>query len=521
MSAAAGPIPDNRYAAANLIARAWFGVAALVLLMLTQFWSDLHLSWGPGVSTIVAYLFFVVHLVLCGRRVSALDPVVWVPVSMLLFYFGMPIAVEVLFADPAPTYAEAWHLDISPNLNRGFCGLLMAFVAFLWGIHLAGITNLSRPYRGDRSKDLPLALPAFVMMLGGMAMVAFGIALVGPSVVFGNYGDWWEAKAGGADARFVDMGILFAMSGVFGTLASDNPRAPLRRYFALGCAAVLAVVLIMKGDRSDLIALGMGTGWCYTQRIKRVRGITILAVFLFVVSAVPMLKEFRDYRSVEESSRTSVRNLWGSALYELGSSANAFVYTLDLVPSRGGYLFGLTYVEAVLEAIPNFGLKPGKSFVFFGGPIQTRFGLRLSPSAWITKELNPIWYENAGGYGFTMAGEWYYNFGMFAVVPGMALMGYLLVRMRNASVRSAMRLAASAMLLGAMAIYVRNIIAYPLKMATWPIFGLFVIRGIFSMLAPARPIASGALDHANGTLPIGFAPSEPPRVNRETPSSTV
>lgn len=482
--AAAAPRPafqgmsPAKIANRNVIGRVVFGIATLALFLLTLFWWEFGDLWGPGISALLAYSFFALHVAIGGRRLSAFDPVVWVPVSMLLFYFGMPVSVELLATEPV-TY-DAWRAGISPSIGRGFATLLMGLVAFCWGTHLAGLEDRSHPKPPGHS-DLVYATPAMILMLGSIAMIAAGIAIVGPSVVFGYYDEWWAAKQAGADQRFIDMGLFFAMAGIFAALASDDPNQRLRRYFAFAVAAALAFIMIQKGDRSGLIGLGVGAGWCYTQRIRRVRPVYALAGAAVALLLLPVLKEFRDTKALTEASATSARDLLSASFYEMGSSANAMVYSLDLIPAEADYVYGLTYADALLQAIPNVTLSKGKSFVLFG--VGGGSNIRVSPSAWITSVINPVWWENGGGYGYAMVAEFYYNFGLPSIPFGMAVLGWLLAKVRNSSNRSALWLVASALLLGAMAFYVRNVIGVPLKFATWPLIGLIVIRGAVKLVS--------------------------------------
>lgn len=491
-AAAQSPHQDRGLGAPIFAGRLVFGVSAFVIYLLVTLWYELGEPFGPGVSCALAYGFFVLHILISRKRLSALDPVAWIIVSMLMFYFGVPVAIALLPSEVHSGY-DSWHIGVSPNLYRGYAALLLTEVSFIWGVYLAGIKDLSRGPAHDDEPDHSLADPALLMILGGLVMFAGGVALVGPSVVFGTYNVWWGAKLSGADPRFIDQGTLFAMAGVFGILATDHRRRRGRRYFALIVALLLGVVFLMKGDRSSLIALGIGCGWCWSQRISRIRPALALAAAVAAISVLPLIKEFREYRSIAAHKSSGPVQLLGEAFYEMGSSANAMIYTLDLIPARGPYRWGMSYVDALLQAVPNFGLTPGKSFVLNN--------MEYHPSTWITFTLNPNLFESGAGYGYAMAAEWYFNYGIPAVFLGMTFFGWITGRIRNSSQRSALRLVASALFLAAMAIYVRNIIGYPLKLATWPVIGLWVISRVFKLLrgSPRPQLGGAGLDSVQGS----------------------
>ncbi len=473
---ATSPTSASRGAIETLSGRVIFGLFALFLYLVVELWNSLGTPFGPGTCAALAYVFFALHLFFVRGRISGFDPIIWIPVAMLLFYFGLPITNEVINRGNPIGY-NTWEAGLSPNLERGFAAHVLSFAAFLFGTHLAGTRDLSGG-PGTSKPDPSLKLPSMIMLFGALGMIAIGVALVGPSVVFGTYDVWWDAKSLGADARGVDIGLVFAMSGIFGILATDDGRRG-RRYFALGMAGLIGLLLILKGDRSHLIGLGMGVGWCYSQRVRRISPTLVFALAFLALMAVPLLKEFREWRTIEYASSSSPRQLLAATFGEMGSSAMAFVYTLDFIPSESPYRWGMSYLGGALELVPNFGLTPGKSFVLTN--------VDYSPSAWITRELAPAWFDMGGGFGYSMDAEAYFNFGMPAVLIGMTFFGWLTARVRNSSQGSALKLVWSAMFLAAMSMYVRNIFGYPLKVAVWPIVGLFTIRFFLSLLGGSQP----------------------------------
>jgi len=464
-----------------------FGVLTVVFFAASVFWNDLGKPFGPGVACALAFGMFGLHMLLVGKRVSPLDPLVWIPISVLMFYFGTPVVIEWLRFPTRGGY-DPWMGGNQPFMERGYCVALFSHASLLWGIYLAGVRPLERYPRRDETMDRSLGPAALLFTLGSIAMVVGGIAIVGPSTVFGIYQDWWDAKLyGGADERFIDVGTVFAYAGVFALLATDEPGARWRRYLAYGVALMVAVVTVQKGDRSGLVALGIGAGWVYSQRVARLRWAPILAAAAVTVLLMPVVAEWRAQRNLDDSQRSSPLELLGSSLANMGSSVNAITYTVELVPKEKGYYWGGTFRYAVLTAIPNVTLTKGKKFL--GSNIED------TPANWITAIINPVWYSNNGGHGFAMAAEWYYNFGFPGIAIGMAFCGWIIARARNAANRSSLALIWSATLFAAMAIWVRNVLGAPFKIAVWPIIGLFVIDRVIRLLRarssrPRTPVAA-------------------------------
>ena len=475
---------------ATVAGRLLFGLSTLILVGAVVGWNALGKPWGPGTSAALAYTLFALHMVLVVRRVSSMDPLVWTPFALLLFYFGEPVVIEWMNAPSLLRY-DPWKVGNAAYVDRGFAGSVLAFVSFLWGIHLAGVRPLADDPRREPERDRGLATASVLFMLGALAMVLVGIAIVGPGTVFGYYSDWWDAKMLGADQRWIDMGLVFANAGVFALLACDEPNARWRRWFAYLSMPLLMIIAIQKGDRTGLIALGVGAGWCYTQRIARLRWAPVLAAAFAALIAMPVIGEWRAQRSLEESKRAGVYELLGDSFYNMGSSVNALVMTLELVPSQQGYAWGSSFRAAVLQAVPNLAPTKGKEWATSGK-------LEDAPSTWLTWIVNPWWAATGGGYGFSMPAEWYFNFGMPGLVLGMALVGWGMTRARNGARRSSLALVWSATLFAATTIWVRNIVGYALKVAVWPIIGLWLIHRLLMLLrgrAARRPPQVAAASH--------------------------
>ena len=480
----------NREGGIEILAgRLLFGVTTLLVALAVVGWDALGKPWGPGTSAALAYGLFAIHLALLFRRLSPMDPLVWTPLALLLFYFGEAVVIEWLRLPAAGGY-DPWQAGNADFVERGFAASVVAVAAFLAGIHIAGVRPLAGDPRREPMQDRSFGPTALLFALGAVGLVVAGIAIVGPSTVFGYYSDWWDAKLLGlADERFIDIGMVFANAGVYALLATDEPGARWRRWFAYLLMPVLMLIAIQKGDRTGLIALGVGAGWCYTQRIARVRWPTVIVAAVMALVLMPVIVEWRRERSLDESKQTRVVELLGKSVYSMGTSVNALVYTLELVPSQGDHTWGTTFRLAVLRGIPNFGFSKGKEWA--------RGELSETPSAWLAWVINPWWFSTGGGYGYSMAAEWYYNFGLPGIVFGMAFTGWGMARVRNKARNSSLALIWSATLFAGMAVWTRNILGHPFKVAVWPPVGLWLIHRLLLVLrgrAARRPLTQAPPD---------------------------
>ena len=449
---------------------ALFGIAALAAYIPVQFLTEQDFPFGPGVVALLAFTLLLLHVALVWRRTLPLDPVLWLPVGVIFFYFGTPFAVEVIGGE---FDYDPWQAGVALNLARGYCAALLALASYLLGIHLAGVRDLSR-LEASVSPDQSLALPSLILVVGALIMLAIGVALVGPSVVFGTYEEWWGAKKAGADPRFVDVGIILSQAGMFGLLVSYHPKHKYRLYLAAFVALILSYVAIQKGARASLMATGVGIVWCYCQRVKRLNPATISAFVLAGVLLFPILGEYRNTKELRVSHQ-SFGKLLGDAMTDMGSTVNTLLYTMDLVPLAESYAWGVGYVESVYQLIPNLGFSPDTSD-------RITFTIKAYHSNWLTWQIAPVWAAAGGGYGSSMAGELYFNFGVLGILFGCTLVGFFTGWLRSAAQDSALKLTASALFFGAMIIYVRNPIGVPLKILLWSVTALVIIRAALSLL---------------------------------------
>jgi oligosaccharide repeat unit polymerase len=389
---------------------------------------------------------------------------------MLLFYFGIPIAIDLIPGATGLVY-DAWDMGLARNSERGFGLALLTMVAFIWGLHLRPIRNL----RSLEAAALPpstdaLAVAGLMVALGGLLMVFLGIAIIGPSVAFASYGDVFASRRSGLDFRFFDLGPIFARCGVLAILASHRKDRRLVTTMGLGIAVLIILFQAMIGDRGGLVSFGLAVGWLYTLRIRPLRPVVIVAVAFLVFLALPAIKEFRVYGDLRDTQDTSVSMLVSQQVYEMGTSTLVFGHTLDWIPRTKNYDYGFSFVRSVAHLIPNIGFTAGKNFL--PDPLQH------SPSHWLTNTINPNKYDAGGGYGYAVGAEWYFNFGVIGVLFGMTLMGYLVGYARSRALEGEIPLLLSALFFTMVVVSIRNILGAPLKAVVWPMVGILLLRAV-------------------------------------------
>jgi hypothetical protein len=479
-------IPAEHSPGLSLIGIAFFLPVATSLTALVWLWPDSD-PISPLGCLVLSLLFFAVHFALCGKRLGAFDPGIWVPVLFIIHYFGMVIPVELIPDSGYYTY-DSYNYGL-PQVARGFALALSVLALFLLGFHL--LPTLDRNCWPDLTKPAAPAVvgSAMVLMLGGVAMIAIGVPVAGLGVVLGSYGEMKEAqKFALSDFRLIGAGFLFAAAGTYGVFATIDRIHSTRFRVAVVCAVFILAFLLLTGDRAGMSLVIFAGGWALTQRVLRVPRWLTIGGFMFMFLLMPMVKEYREYRDIQETQTLSPVQLASATFYEMGSSVQVYSFTIDRIPSEKSFNWGMSVVSQVINIIPNIWGSAGSRYLKFDP-------LVYNPSKWVTWTASPNkYYNKGGGFGYAVGAEWYFNFGYPGVYFGMIWMGWLTAFLRNRSRTGAMWLIASSLYFGLMIGAVRNDIGYPLRTMAWPLVGFFILNLIFrhTVRSTRRPIEHDA-----------------------------
>jgi oligosaccharide repeat unit polymerase len=468
------------FRALDLVGFSFFGLCSCILLIACSTIGRWPASMGPEFLAGCALMAMSLHVLLASRRVSTVDPVIWIPVAFLVFYFGMPFA---RFLGAHIAY-DAWSVPAPRNLARGFGVALLTLTSFIAGMYLHGIDDRRSPNRTAWPTSAFVGWAGLIVFAIGAASMLVGFVRAGPSLILGMYGEIYESKAVGVDFRLFDVGLILTKAGVIGLLVAHRPRRIVWDSIAITTALLILAISARLGDRGGLISFAFAVTWVYAQRIRRIPVWLLAIAGVVVVFLIPGIKEYRDTRSLAATLSLSPAQAASSTLYEAGTSVLTYAYTLDLIPSEKSYGWGISYLRAFLHLLPNLGLTPGKSFM----PDV----LEASPSQWLTARIHPAKYEQGGGYGYSVGAEWYFNFGMMGVLVGMIGMGYLLCFFRKKEQGGPLWMAWSALLFSMLELIVRNIIGAPLKAAMWSLFALWAVSGLLRKVVGSTPVALGA-----------------------------
>lgn len=205
-------------------------------------------------------------------------------------------------------------------------------------------------------------------------------------------------------------------------------------------AAIVALstlgIFLLSGYRSAaLFPLLVGTIlWTKIgRRIPWSIAVILVGAILLAIPAVAILRASGTYDNLssEKVSQSIEKAETANTFIEIGGTSGILAATLQFVPHSDPYRYGLTYVHALREAIPNVSFEARRSDrdVFLMHGARQDAMLDLAPSDWLTFKLEPIKFRNGEGVGFSAIAEPYLNFGFPGVIVFFGGLGFFLGRL--------------------------------------------------------------------------------------------
>jgi oligosaccharide repeat unit polymerase len=290
----------------------------------------------------------------------------------------------------------------------------------------------------------------------GVAMFVTGWVRLDPDGYYQlTYSDTFRLRAE-SDPRLFGSGMTFALIGM--TLAMAG--APRRRFrMVLWAAALWFLLLFYLGFRGPaLIASLIVCAAALKRGVRFPRWLPWLAAALLLV-AFPIMHIVREQPFGERFNGISMNdfNVLDGPV-EIGASIRPLIETCSLIGPEG-YRYGGTYLLGLKGILPNLAIR-------WEAPATESMD-DLPPGHWITAMVDPWAYKNYGGIGFSAVAEPYMNFGLAGVVGYFLLLGFLLVRLEQVSIRSSYALACWALVLGPLLWTTRNDFTNFFRPAVW------------------------------------------------------
>ncbi len=353
-------------------------------------------------------------------------------IALCMFHLGLPIPAAV-----------GWFTI--PDLTQGSDGFwlqqsawctLLALSSFGVGCALSiktdpvPIQDLAQAL-SLRAESLATAYSAGIgLFAASLCFLAMLIAQVGNPLAYSRM-DFFHAQG---DMRGLALFLMTLPSAA--VLLVIGSRTLVHYLVAGGVAVMSLAMLMLSGYRSAaMFPLLVGTIlWTKTgRRIPVAVAGSMVGVILIAIPTISILRASGSYDSLsgDKVSESLAQADSTDAFVELGGTAAILGATLRFVPNSDPYRYGVTYLHALREAIPNLSFTARESdrdrFLKDGASREAM--IDLAPSDWLTYKLEPMKFYNGEGVGFSAIAEPYLNLGYAGVTGVFGLLGFLLGRL--------------------------------------------------------------------------------------------
>jgi oligosaccharide repeat unit polymerase len=190
----------------------------------------------------------------------------------------------------------------------------------------------------------------------------------------------------------------------------------------------LSGVYILMGNRGYSISILLVLLWLYDKSIKKITKMKFLVISLIIVILVSIFFQMKTMTLIEKLNVLQYTKIMKespivSLLKESSVTYRTLIYTIKYIPNFKPYQLGASYFWALTTILPNI----------FGTPIHPAHYYYEGPSEWLRWNFSPAQAELGQGFGFSMIGEAFFNFGIVGVAVVMFLLGYFISRLSKLS----------------------------------------------------------------------------------------
>lgn len=160
------------------------------------------------------------------------------------------------------------------------------------------------------------------------------------------------------------------------------------------------------------------------RKTKKIIIRSCIIAMIVVVFVFPIVRLTRNSGGItmeaflQAFSFESYRGLF-TTINDMGKSLQTVIYTCILIPEQYSYRYGVTYLMNLTQIIPNF---------FWTRHPAEVYG---SLGKWLTKIVDPSFYQFGGALGFSCVAEAYINFGYIGIVVFPFIFGKILQTVEN------------------------------------------------------------------------------------------
>jgi hypothetical protein len=407
---------------------------AIALYALTQCVGDarVHQYWSTQVA-VGCLIWYAIFATTCIRRLGSAYSFANIYIICLgLFHLGLIVPVGLgIFNIPTLTQ-DPWY-----ERAGWYTALTLGCFGAGFALSLRSTSRRATSMQSDAQSRRTLdAMRSYGigLLVAAAASVVLMIYQLGNIFRFARL----DLFSGAGDSRGLIL-FTFTFPSAAILLLIGSRRTAHYVWAALAC--LTGFVLFMVTGYRTLALFPLLAGAVIWRRTGRtIPGWLATVGVAFLVIAIPAILQLRSSTtSFGSISTQSIGKAFGTAnaadtFKELGSSVGVLAKALERVPAADPYRFGMSYVQAAAEMVPNIAAQNrrwDRDVILSKSGAARDEALRTSElSTWISYHiLGDISFGSGIGAGFTAIGEPYVNFGTLGVVVYFSVLGFLLGRL--------------------------------------------------------------------------------------------
>lgn len=460
---------------AYLVLLAAFAVCAQVGCFILPDGYTSRVVLGATIGSLAIYVFYYLSLTARRERACLLSPDLLFGFWLLMFHVPALLLITLGVADVKRNF---WYntAKVDPSILLVLTGLL----GFLLGYNLLAkrpAFYTSRPKPATDNSELWLYAGTMVL-IAGMVSVLFFVSQIGFSTLLKGEYTYTRFQGRFYDERAWFFGMFLSRVGIaiISVYSAALHRTLVKGSLNRVLVGAYAFFIYITGNRDAALDVVVIMLFAYSFMVRPLKTRWILVVAfggVFLLTAGKVIRHVGDksvgrVRQALSDNQESIGFV--PLLMEAGGSVRTIFRTMSIVPAREGFRYGSTFTDSAMSAVPNLTASEGA--------LRKKEAL----SSWMMRITQPKQKRQGSGFGFSIIGEGYVNFGLVGPLIMLFTLGALTRRVFDRAFyqQNAFRMVIAVLWLVCLLGWVRNDSVRFIKGMIWAASVVFIIRLVIS-----------------------------------------